>query len=34
MRMRIRMNIVDFHATIHGEKLEKNEKKTHRFNVV
>ena len=30
----MRMNIVDFRATIPGEKLEKNEKKTHRFNVV
>ena len=28
------LKAVDFHATILGEKLEKNEKKTHRFNVV
>ena len=28
------LKVVDFHATILGEKLEKNEKKTHKFNVV
>ena len=27
-------SIVDFHAMIPGEKIEKNKKKTHRFNVV
>ena len=28
------LKVVDFHATILGEKLEKNKKKTYRFNVV
>ena len=28
------LKVVDFHATILCEKLEKNEKKTHKFNVV